>query len=102
MIFYTNLELSQISNWWNKKNKWKYWGIIVQHNKTILIIFADHGHLIGDKIKLNYYEVNNYLLNKKVYIENRFPNFVIQPEFKKEFIQVFNKDLCKDFFSLPK
>ena len=80
----------------------EYSKLILQHDKTILIIVADHGHLIGDKIKIKNSEIYNYLLNKKVYIENRSPNFIIKPECKKEFIEAFNKDFGKDFFLLSK
>ena len=80
----------------------EYSKLILQHEKTIFIIVADHGHLIGDKIQIKNYELYKYLLNKKVYIENRSPNFIIKPEFKKEFIQAFNKDFGKDFFLLSK
>ena len=80
----------------------KYSELILKHEKTMLIIVADHGHLIGDKIKIQNYEMYNYLREKKVYIENRSPNFLVKKGFESNFIQAFNKDFGNDFFLLSK
>ena len=80
----------------------KYSELILKHEKTMLIIVADHGHLIGDKIKIQNYEMYNYLREKKVYIENRSPNFLVKKGFETNFIQAFNKDFGNDFFLLSK
>ena len=80
----------------------EYSKLILEHDKTIMIIVADHGHIIADKEDIKSSEIYNYIKNKKVFIENRSPAFRVKEGDENKFIEAFNRDYGKDFFLLSK
>ena len=68
----------------------------------MLIITADHGHLISNKKNILPSKMSHYLRDKRVFIENRSPAFLVTPGKEKEFKEEFNKEFGKDFFLLSK
>ena len=75
---------------------------ILEYKNTMLIIVADHGHLIVDKKNIYFSKINKYLSKPYVFIENRNPAFLVKKGYEKEFIKAFNKDFGNDFFLLSK
>ena len=80
----------------------EYSKLILEHEKTMLIIVADHGHSIADQKSIQDSKIINYLRDKRVFIENRSPGFLLKPRREKRFKKDFNKDFGKDFFLLSK
>lgn len=80
----------------------KYSKLILEHEKTIIIISADHGHLTSIPNKISFRNLNKYLKVNKLFIENRSPTFLVKPLYEKEFIKEFNKNFGNDFFLLSK
>ena len=76
----------------------EYSKLILEHEKTMLIIVADHGHLIANRKKINNSYISNYLRDKRVFIENRSPAFLVRPGKEKEFKEKFNKEFGNEFF----
>ena len=80
----------------------EYSKLILQHEKTMLIIVADHGHLISEQKKILDNKIRNCLKTKKVFIENRSPAFLVKPGYEKNFVEEFNKNYGDDFYLLSK
>ena len=80
----------------------EYSKLILQHEKTMLIIVADHGHLISEQKKILDNKIRNCLKTKKVFIENRSPAFLVKPGYEKNFVEEFNKIYGDDFYLLSK
>lgn len=80
----------------------EYSKIITKYNKTLMIIIADHGHLISKPKKIFNNILSKYLKTNKIFIENRSPAFLINHSYEKEFIKEFKKNFGKDFFLLSK
>ena len=80
----------------------QYSKLILEHDKTVMIIVADHGHLLSNKKRIIYTKMGHYLRNKKIFIENRSPAFLVESGKEKEFVKEFNKNFGKDFFLLSK
>ena len=54
---------------------------ILKHNKTMLIIVADHGHLMSNPKKVFHNKISKFLKTKKIFIENRTPAFLVKPSY---------------------
>ena len=80
----------------------EYSKLILEHEKTMLIITADHGHLISDIKNIQQSKIMNYMRDKRVFIENRSPGFLLKPGREKRFKKDFIKEFGKDFFLLSK
>lgn len=80
----------------------EYSKIILKHDKTLMIIIADHGHLMSAPEKISFSELYKYMKNNKIFIENRSPAFLVKPSYEKEFIKNFQNKFGKDFFLLSK
>ena len=80
----------------------EYSKLILKHEKTMMIIIADHGHLMSIPEKISFSELNKYLKTNKIFIENRSPAFLVKPSCKKEFIKAFKKKFGKSFYLLSK
>ena len=67
----------------NKKVE-EYSKLILENKNTMMIIVADHGHLIVDeRIDIKNSEISKYLENPKIFIENRAPAFLVKKGKKK-------------------
>ena len=80
----------------------EYSKLILEHDKTMLIITADHGHIISNKKNILGSKITHYLNTKKVFIENRSPAFLVKKKNENEFIKTFNEYYGQDFFLLSK
>jgi len=80
----------------------EYSKLILEHENTILIITADHGHFIPNKKKITNHKISHFLRDKRVFIENRSPAFLVKPGYEKKFVEEFNKDFGNDFYLLSK
>ena len=80
----------------------EYSKLILEHEKTLMIISADHGHLTSIPQKLSFNNLYKYLKTNKIFIENRSPAFLIKPTYEKFFIKKFKRYFSKDFFLLSK
>ena len=86
----------------NKKVE-EYSKLILENKNTIMIIVADHGHLIVDeRIDIKNSEISKYLENPKIFIENRSPAFLVKKGEEENFKKSFNKDFGKQFYLLSK
>ena len=85
----------------NKKVE-EYSKLILENKNSIIIIVADHGHLVADKIDIKNNDIMNYLEIKKIAIENRAPGFILKKGEEEAFKKIFNKELGKDFHLLSK
>jgi len=86
----------------NKKVE-EYSKLILENKNTIMIIVADHGHLILDeRIDITNSEISKYLENPKVFIENRSPAFLVKEGEEENFKKAFNKDYGNHFYLLSK
>jgi len=86
----------------NKKVE-EYSKLILENKNTIMIIVADHGHLILDeRIDITNSEISKYLENPKVFIENRSPAFLVKKGEEENFKKAFNKDYGNHFYLLSK
>lgn len=64
---------------------------------SIVFIVADHGHINVDNLFLsNYPEIMN-MLDRNISIEQRACSFKVKEEYKKDFEEIFNKNLGKYF-----
>ena len=62
----------------NKKVE-EYSKLILENKNTMMIIVADHGHLIVDeRIDIKNSEISKYLENPKIFIENRSPALLVK------------------------
>ena len=80
----------------------EYSKLILEHEKILMIISADHGHLTTTPNKISFSSLYKYLKSNKLFIENRAPTFLVKPSYIKEFIKEFNKNFGKDFFFVSK
>ena len=80
----------------------EYSKLILEHKNTMLIITADHGHFIPNKKKIVTHKISHYLRDKRVFIENRSPAFLVKQGNEKDFVQEFNKNFGNDFYLLSK
>jgi predicted AlkP superfamily pyrophosphatase or phosphodiesterase len=86
----------------NKKVE-EYSKLILENKNTIMIIVADHGHLIVDeRIDIKNSEISKYLENPKIFIENRAPAFLVKKGEEENFKKAFNKDFGNQFYLLSK
>ena len=76
--------------------------IMKQYKNTVIIIVADHGHMVGEDVEVKNYEFNNYLANNKSFIENRNPAYLVKKGQEENFKKAFLKDFGQDFFLLSK
>ena len=67
-----------------------------------MIIVADHGHLIPNKVDIRDKEISNYLEKPYIFIENRSPAFLVKKGMEEKFKEAFIKDFGDDFFLLSK
>jgi len=87
-----------------KKRKAQEYSELVLDNinkKTVMIIVADHGHLIPNKVDIRDKEISNYLEKPYIFIENKSPAFLaflVKKEWKKNLKRHFIKDFGDDFF----
>ena len=80
----------------------EYSKLILENDKTMMIIVSDHGHLLSSKKRIIYTKLGNYLRDTRIFIENRSPSFLVKPTKKKEFVEEFNRLFGDDFFLLSK
>lgn len=80
----------------------EYSKLILETEKTMMIIVSDHGHLLSNPKNISNSTIIKYLKNKKIFIENRSPAFLVKSSYEKEFKEEFNKNYGKDFFLLSK
>ena len=85
----------------NKKVE-EYSKLILEHEKTMMIIVSDHGHLLSNQKRIIYTRLGNCLKTKKIFIENRSPAFLVKPGKEQNFVEEFNKYFGDDFFLLSK
>ena len=86
----------------NKKVE-EYSKVILENKNTIMIIVADHGHLIIDeRFDIRNSEISKYLENPKIFIENRAPAFLVKKGEEENFKKAFNKDFGNQFYLLSK
>lgn len=86
----------------NKKVE-EYSKLILENKNTMMIIVADHGHLIVDeRIDIKNSEISKYLENPKIFIENRAPAFLVKKGEEENFKKAFNKDFGNKFYLLSK
>ena len=80
----------------------KYSKLILEHENTMLIITSDHGHFIPNKKRITTHKINQYLRDKRVFIENRSPAFLVKQGSEQDFAREFKKNFGKDFYLLSK
>ena len=80
----------------------EYSKLILKHENTMLIITADHGHFIPNTKRIITNKITQYLKDKRVFIENRSPAFLVKQGNQQDFAREFNKDYGKDFYLLSK
>lgn len=69
---------------------------------TVVIIVADHGHLLVDRVQLTDYPEITSLLERNTFLEPRATAFKVIPGKEKEFVENFNKHFGEDFKLYPK
>ena len=75
---------------------------ILEHKNTIMIITADHGHLVGEDVEVKNKEYMKYVANDKLFIECRSPAYLVKKGQEENFKNAFLKDFGKDFYLLSK
>ena len=85
----------------NKKVE-EYSKLILENKNTMMIIIADHGHLISEKINIKNMEFMKYLKKPKTFIEKRSPAFIVKKGEEENFKKAFNKELGNHFYLLSK
>ena len=64
---------------------------------TVVIVVADHGHLLVDRIQLTDYPEITSLLERNTSLEPRATSFKVIPGKEQEFVEKFNKEFGEDF-----
>ena len=85
----------------NKKVE-EYSKLILETNNTVMIMVADHGHLLSDIVPLQDWEFTKYMEISKTFIETRSPAFLIKKGEEENFKNAFIKELGKEFYLLSK
>ena len=80
----------------------EYSKLILEDKNTIMIIVADHGHIIIDRIDIKNSDITKYLRDQKTFIENRSPAFLVKKGEEENFKKAFIKDFGNDFYLLSK
>ena len=75
---------------------------ILERKNTIMIITADHGHLVGEDVEVKNKEYMKYVANDKLFIECRSPAYLVKKGQEENFKNAFLKDFGKDFYLLSK
>ena len=75
---------------------------ILEHEKTIMFIVSDHGHLISEAIDMKNKELTQYLEDQRVCIENRSPGFLVKKNKEENFKKAFLKDFGQQFYLLSR
>ena len=85
----------------NKKVE-EYSKKILEYKNTVIIMVADHGHLVGEDIEVKNKEFMKYLENELSFIECRSPAYLVKKGQEENFKKAFLKDFGKDFYLLSK
>lgn len=85
----------------NKKVE-EYSKKILEYKKTVIIMVADHGHIVGEDINVKKMEFMKYLANEQSFIECRSPAYLVKKGQEENFKKAFLKDFGKDFYLLSK
>jgi len=80
----------------------EYSKLILENKNTMLIITADHGHLISNKVDIREKEISKYLITKTLFVENRSPGFLVKKGEEENFKKAFYKEFGNDFYLLSK
>ena len=75
---------------------------ILQYKNTVMIIVADHGHIVGEDIGVKNKEYMKYVANEQLFIECRSPAYLVKKGEEENFKKAFLKDFGKDFYLLSK
>lgn len=68
---------------------------------SVVIVLADHGHIVQNNIFLKDYPEIEKMLERTPGIEQRAASFKVKPEYKTVFEEKFNADLGKMFHLYP-
>ena len=75
---------------------------ILEYKNTVIIMVADHGHIVGEDINVKNKDYMNYVANKQLFIECRSPAYLIKKGEEENFKKSFLKDFGNDFYLLSK
>ena len=75
---------------------------ILEFKNTVMIIVADHGHIVGEDIGVKNKEYMKYVANEQLFIECRSPAYLVKKGEEENFKKAFLKDFGKDFYLLSK
>ena len=85
----------------NKKVE-EYSKKILEYKNTVIIMVADHGHLVGKDVDVKNKEFIKYLSNEMSFIETRSPAYLVKKGQEENFKKAFLKDFGEDFYLLSK
>ena len=85
----------------NKKIE-EYSKKILEYKNTVMIIVADHGHIVAEEINVKNKDYMKYVANELLFIECRSPAYLVKKGEEENFKKSFLKDLGKDFYLLSK
>ena len=75
---------------------------ILEYKNTVIIMVADHGHIVGEDVAVKNKEFLKYLENELSFIECRSPAYLVKKGQEENFKKAFLKDFGKDFYLLSK
>lgn len=76
--------------------------ILLEYKNTVIIMVADHGHIVGEDVEVKHKEFMKYLANEISFIECRSPAYLVKKGQEENFKKAFLKDFDKDFYLLSK
>ena len=85
----------------NKKVE-EYSKKILEYKNTVMIIVADHGHIVAEEINIKSKDYMKYVANEQSFIECRAPAYLVKKGEEENFKKAFLKDFGNDFYLLSK